>query len=305
MPLAYEMLPMRGEPAALEGPIVILGAARSGTKMLRDVLAAHPSLTAVPHDINFVWKYGNYDLDHDELTPAQLTPDIARYIRSYLSTRLRRSGARHLVEKTVSKFLRVEFVKAVLPNCRLLHLIRDGRDVAASARRMWRAPAEWSRLVQKLRLVPLRAIPRYGSRYIRSYWTRAASGGGGTTSWGPRFEGIDEAIRSHSLLELCGLQWSTCVEATLTSLEGLPLEASFTIRYEELVRSPEEVLEGVFGFLGLDLSDEVRLHARKAITPRHVGKSRHELTDSELSELLLHIERTLTRVGYSTDGRGP
>ena len=54
-------------------PIIILGAARSGTKMLRKALASHPDLHAIPYDINYVWKYGSYQLPHDELRPEHAT----------------------------------------------------------------------------------------------------------------------------------------------------------------------------------------------------------------------------------------
>ncbi len=41
--------------------IVLIGAARSGTKILRDTLAAATGSGAVPFDIGFVWRIG-----HDE-----------------------------------------------------------------------------------------------------------------------------------------------------------------------------------------------------------------------------------------------
>ena len=39
--------------------VIIIGAARSGTKYLRDVLATAPNAARVPYDINYIWRYGS------------------------------------------------------------------------------------------------------------------------------------------------------------------------------------------------------------------------------------------------------
>ena len=41
-------------------PVVIIGAARSGTNMLRDVLVKLPGVGTWPCDeINYIWRHGN------------------------------------------------------------------------------------------------------------------------------------------------------------------------------------------------------------------------------------------------------
>ena len=40
-------------------PIVLIGAARSGTKILRDALATALGVPQVPYDVGYVWRYGN------------------------------------------------------------------------------------------------------------------------------------------------------------------------------------------------------------------------------------------------------
>ena len=72
--------------------IVIIGAARSGTKILRDVLAQASGAGSVPYDIGFVWRYGNERVPHDVLDPATVTPRISRFVRRYVE-RYARSGA--------------------------------------------------------------------------------------------------------------------------------------------------------------------------------------------------------------------
>ena len=47
--------------------IVIIAAARSGTKMLRHILDASQEISSYPYDANYIWKYGNFQLNHDEI----------------------------------------------------------------------------------------------------------------------------------------------------------------------------------------------------------------------------------------------
>ena len=81
-------------------PVIVLGAARSGTRIVRDAIAAHPAIVAVPHDINFVWKYGNYHICHDGLTPKEVTPQSAAFIYNFFQRfHEGRPGGIRVVEK--------------------------------------------------------------------------------------------------------------------------------------------------------------------------------------------------------------
>ena len=276
-------------------PILVLGAARSGTSMLRDALAAEAGLRAVPFDINYVWKFGNYDLPHDELTPDRLTPGRARFIRAAIA----RHGVQGspVVEKTVSNTLRVPFVRAVLPGCRFVHVVRDGRDVAVSARRMWQAPPELRRLLAKARSFPLRAVPRYGLSYLGAYARRQLRRDRTVPTWGPRFAGIDELVRRRPLLEVCAVQWRRSVEATLAALRDLPSDTVVTVRYERLVDRPDEELGRIRDFLRLAGASDPSSRARLPIHPRSVGSWRRELTGPE-RRLLGDLDPLLAELGY-------
>jgi hypothetical protein len=55
------------------GPIFLVGAARSGTKFLRDILVAGQGTAAVPYDLNYIWRYRVADVSHDILDPSHLS----------------------------------------------------------------------------------------------------------------------------------------------------------------------------------------------------------------------------------------
>ena len=86
--------------------IVIVGAPRSGTNMLRDVLASLPTLTTWPCDeINLVWKHGNRQEPSDELTPEDARPEVRDYVRGRFDRLRRRHHAEAVVEKTCATSL--------------------------------------------------------------------------------------------------------------------------------------------------------------------------------------------------------
>jgi hypothetical protein len=281
-------------------PVVVLGAARSGTSVLRDAIAGHLGLPAVPFDINYVWKFGNYDVPHDELGPEHLTARRARFIRRYIE-RHAAAGSAAVVEKTVSNTLRVGFVRAVLPECRFVHVVRDGRDVAVSARRMWQAPPELRRLLGKVRGFPLRAVPRYGMSYLGAYLRRHGGRNGALPTWGPRFAGIDELVRRRPLLEVCALQWRRSVEATRDALRDVPPQAVVTVRYERLVAQPDEELGRIAELLDLRGAPPRPSATLPAFHPRSVGGWRRELAPAERAGLVEELGPLLTELGYGLE----
>ncbi len=59
-----------------------------------------------------------------------------------------------VVEKTCATSLRVEFVRAVLPDAKYVFITRDGLDAAASAMERWHAPLDLRYTAAKARFVP-------------------------------------------------------------------------------------------------------------------------------------------------------
>ena len=63
-------------------PVIIIGAARSGTNMLRDVLTSLPGVGTWPCDeINYIWRHRNARNPLDEFQPEQATDPVRRFIR--------------------------------------------------------------------------------------------------------------------------------------------------------------------------------------------------------------------------------
>jgi hypothetical protein len=128
-------------PEPVEGSgIVIGGCGRSGTTLLLSILSCHPNIHAIPVETRFLCP-GAY-AEPSECPPPRL---------DYLLARARESGARpgqRWCEKTPGNVRCFHAIKGAIPDVRLIHLVRDGRDVVTSRHsidpsRYWVAPERW------------------------------------------------------------------------------------------------------------------------------------------------------------------
>ena len=79
-------------------PVIIIGAARSGTNMLRDALAQFDGAATWPCDeINAIWRYRNFAFPTDELPTNAASDEVRRFIRAAFRRLAYRAGARWVV----------------------------------------------------------------------------------------------------------------------------------------------------------------------------------------------------------------
>lgn len=252
-------------------PVIVIGAARSGTKFLRDLIGASDFCRVAPHDVNYIWRYKNERLPHDSLTAKDCTQTIAKYIRKRLSVAARQSGAipngpSFLIEKTVSNCLRVPFVDQVFPKAVYVNLLRDGRNVVESSVRMWRAPVSIAHLLEKARYFPLRNLS-YAAWYLQNVAGGWLTRDQGVKIWGVRYPGIEQDVKRLSVPEICAKQWRMCVETSIDDLAAIPSARVIKIRYESLISEENEV-QRICEFLGLPDHARVLEHYREENRPR-------------------------------------
>lgn len=275
-------------------PLIVIGAARSGTKLLRDVVAKHPEINKVPYDVNYIWRLGNHGIRHDELLPQQCTPKIKSKIRHQLEKY--HTGCPVLIEKTVSNCLRIPFIDAVYPNAYYIHLIRDGYDVVESVHRQWTASPDWRYMLQKACTFPIASAPSYAFKYslaIASKMLRNREKPKST--WGPIYDGIEQDLQTLSLLEVCAIQWRKCVKQASETLALMPDDRVFTIRYADFVASPIVALKSVAEFIEVSSLPYQNMDFSN-IERGNIGKSRNLLTTQQLETIAPYIEPTLDKL---------
>jgi hypothetical protein len=282
----------------LDKPILIIGAGRSGTKLLRTILSTAKGAVHFPREINYIWRHGNALFPTDELRPEHARPEIARYIQNRFVIFQAQHNAKRVIEKTCANALRVEFIHAIFPDAYIVNIIRDGRAVTESSMRMWTAPPEAGYLLEKLQWVPLSDIPHYGLRWLKYQLGRLRTDTRSQSSWGPRFTGLDELVKSKALIEVCGIQWRECVEQAEAAMTKLPSHQTYTVRYEEIINAPHQTVSQLFEFLELTRTDMTDDFVNNKIRPENLGKWRTGISNSDYELLLPHIRETLEKHGY-------
>jgi LPS sulfotransferase NodH len=154
-----------------ERHIVLGGAPRSGTTVLRKLLDRHPQVRAgaetklfVPAAFNLEWLSQAYAIPLAELRRMrEEAPSQGAFIDAF-AARVRAEAAKpRWAEKTPQNIRSLDWIAARWPRAAFVHVIRDGRDVVCSMRQHpdWRwVGGAWQKV-----LVP-RSIEWYAKRWL-------------------------------------------------------------------------------------------------------------------------------------------
>ena len=181
-------------------PVFIVGMNGSGTSMLTESLGRHPELYAfpgetrmIPHFIDAAPRFGDLEIDanfyrfwkyiisstpdfevyndHRPLPMPDNWREFSRDLASILDAVFRQfaqaQGKRRWCEKSPNNSEHILRIAQLFPSSKFVHIIRDGRDCAASTqRRQYRSPdlsiSRWRNIVRDAR----EQGARLGNRYI-------------------------------------------------------------------------------------------------------------------------------------------
>ena len=205
-------------------PVFLLGCARSGTSIFGEALASHPAVTYL-FELSPTWNSIVEEGADHRLEAAAADPELARRVYDEFSGHLRGEPGEVLLEKNPKHVLRLPFLAALFPWGRFIHIIRDGRDTAASL--MFRNRGDgWGHL----------QVP--GWRDLLERYPK------------------ENHIR-------CAHQWRIAVETARCDGARLGGARYREVRYEDLVRNPLAVVEEALAFMGLEAPGAVAEFCRK------------------------------------------
>jgi hypothetical protein len=288
-----------GRPAISVQKILIIGAPRSGTNMLRDLMVRLDRVGTWPCDeINHVWRHGNIRHPTDVLTPELARPEVKRYINERFSRLANSRGLDTVVEKTCANSLRVPFVERVIEDAKYVFIVRDGFDATVSASERWHAGLDLRYRLRKARFVPPSDVPYYFSRFVRNQLLRLGAAGKPLNSWGPVFDGMAQMQTQVSIVGICAHQWRACVEMAEEGLRGVPDERVHRVKYEDFVDDPVKEFRRVAAFAGKTVPRELEGSLRSDVSATSKGRSRSQLSEEDLAAVRSIIRPTLTAHGY-------
>jgi protein-tyrosine sulfotransferase len=256
-----------------ERHIVMGGAPRSGTTVLRRLFDRHPQVCCgaetkifVPAAFNLAWLAQSYAIPLPELRAMRAAaPSQAAFIDAFAVRVCAESGKSRWAEKTPQNIRNLDWILARFPQASVIHVIRDGRDVVCSMRQHpdWRWVAgRWQKM-----LAP-RTIDWYARRWL------------------------DDTA--------AGLSW-----------RGDPRYVE--VRYEDLVADPPAVLRAICDGIGVtaDPGWLARVAQRAdgagqterpdyegALSGASVGRWREDLTAAERREVERLCRPRLRELGY-------
>lgn len=267
--------PLAPRRSACRSIVVVGGAPRSGTTLLRTLLGRHPMIASGPETTVFLRRVSSPEdigkrLGWDPAVIAQWQRESrsqVEFIERFQRVILERSGKAVWVEKTPKNAGRFGFVRRHFPYAKLVHIVRDGRDVVCSLRRtpfakLDHAPSESVAAAQRC-AVQWRAGVRAAKRFRRD-----------PLYYELRYEDLvrDPEGTLRPLVEFLGLPWRDCV----------------------LVASGQSAEEP----LGIDGDDAGAITAAGAIFASSIGRWRQDLNYADGRALRLLIGPLLVELGY-------
>jgi hypothetical protein len=157
-------LTLAGEelPADPQQPIFIVGCQRSGTTLLRLMLDSHPNISCGPETrflegLSKVAEEASLRLARYGFPDDYWDRKVAEFFDSFQRDYAERRGRKRWADKTPRYALSLDYINRLFPECLVVHVIRDGRDVVTSHLARWgywsgvKAIQKWQQYIRTAR----------------------------------------------------------------------------------------------------------------------------------------------------------
>ncbi|HKV49949.1 MAG TPA: sulfotransferase [Gemmatimonadaceae bacterium] len=284
-------------------PVFIIGVGRSGSSVFHRTLCQHPHVAwlsrllewaprsvqrnrLLMHALDFPW-VGNWLANHFEPSECyaywdSLYPGFSEPVRDLVADdvsvdvapRIIQSFRRQLTDRRsqlvvkITGWSRLDFLYRVFPDARFIHILRDGRPVAASFLRVdwwdgWRGPNQW----------------RYG----------------------PLTPAQDDEWRRHNLsfIALAAIQWKILMDAMESAKRACPQAALLELRYEDCCDDPMLLFRRAAEFCELPWLPRFERAVGATRLRSENDKWRRDFTPEQQGVLDTVLHDHLVRYGYA------
>ena len=270
-------------------PVFVLGAPRSGTTMLFELLKESPELSALPGEGHDIWRALHHPRYSGWRSDALDAGDVRLGERRFVGARFyAQLGKGRFVEKTPENSLRLSYLLELFPDASFVVLRRNPCDVISSLIDGWRDPTGRYRSY----FVPKDlTIPDYPHR---RRWCFAL------------IEGWRE-YASRPVHEIAFAQWDQCTRA-IELARPLTAQANWIeFPLEEVLENPDGALTAICERVGVARGEGLERRLAQLLTdPANAlsppGKEKwRERNPREIEDLLPRIAATARGRGYAVD----
>ena len=295
----------------------IVGSPRSGTTILQEILGIHPQIGHF-YEPYYIWYFHVKDQTTDYIPGGAISQKETKWIRNKFILFGKLLGKNFVLDKLPEHSFNLPILTKVFPNAKIIHIIRDGRDVVLSIKKEWkrrqrivehrgfggllrtatnmfrrqpfwrfRALALWHELKNNFSLNP--------SRYLnKAKWK-------GEVGWGPRFIGWEKVLHTESLIRFHAYQWLNCIAQIQKDLPSVSRSNVFTLRYEDMVSDNYQYLVSeIMDFLQLPCT-RTYIGTMPKIRLGNTKKWQKELSQGEIKEIGPIVADKLIELGYESN----
>jgi hypothetical protein len=202
--MATEDVSIPGQP-----PIFIVGCHRSGTTLFRLILDSHPNISCGP-ETRFLGEFEHVinDANWPRISLYGFSREwwiarFARFFNEFQTEYATRRGKSRWADKTPLYAKHLDFIDELFPECLVINLVRDGRDVVRSHRDTWgywsgvKSIAKWPRYIERGERFGARVGP---ARYLEVRYEHLVADTEGTLRRAMAFIGEtwDDALLHHT-----------------------------------------------------------------------------------------------------------
>jgi hypothetical protein len=218
-----------------------------------------------------------------ELRASDATEETVNKIRSEFCQRVVNHEAENkharlirMVEKTPDNCFRIDFIRNMFPDAYFIYIKRDGRNTISSMIEAW----------------------RYYKKYPVPSSINIDLQNGSTTDkwWGSLPTGWQSYSKS-KVIDVCLFQWREANNKALASLKDIPSSRMLPVRYEDLMKNGEVVIERICKKVGITYSDSLK-NAVSTIYPVNPNKWKENNEELILS-VYEDIRKMMKVMGYT------
>lgn len=267
----------------LDRPVLIMGTPRSGKSMLSYVMRSAEEFIGMSEPF-MMWNIGMGSYDDDCRTAEEVTPRLRRQITRMCIQNVERNGKKRYLDDLVHHMLRIPFIHQVMPEARLIHVVRDAEGAIPEMLYGWKNHDTLRKVIRRrYRGLKLRTLPHMLGRFAVNYVNGMR--GKRRSYYGPIVPGFTDFVASHSSAEIAAYQWLKLMEIAQQDLRTLPEKNWMKVRFEDMVRNTRCTIANICEFCEVEDPQTVITFAEQYIDlnnmPAYAQHGKEEPTQAE------------------------